>query len=245
MFVDTGDAQLSLHNSNGGGTTYLDEKLIPKKVHVVFRPTPYSDKEVDGETDVELLYMQDLPQNSIDDGEVIEKRLKIGRNGTPSLYTVVSGVGFIGETQGKYFTVPQYDTRALELYGHNPMVVSMENFDTSKPGVIKNMEQVSREYQKRLKNWFRNCDRFLIGTIKLKGNEELRVGQALNYERRPDGRIEDSIEEGRYYIRGVDHDYTFGVGFYTTADLDRGTSKSFINEMKKGAVKPRKLLAVT
>lgn len=231
-------SDVSAGNGNEILTSVPSEKRLFKmktgKAYLVFRPAPYDDEDVENNIEPKnmesLLSMQDLIQYDIDDSKIVEKKLKIGRNNIPSFYHTIPASGLITGDASRFFVQAEYDEKALRRYGYNPMEVKLDSFNIStknfKDGGV---QDICTKFQKKLKSWYRFSDKYIRGTFVIKGDAEIRIGNRLNYKR-ISGEIENEDEEGKYYIRGVTHTYSFGEKFETTLTVDRGTSKNILEK---------------
>lgn len=212
-------------------------QMLEGKSYIVFRPSPYDDDEFKNTNEnpdmingvytgmESLLMMKDLPFSIVDDSIIVEKKLQISRNNIPSFYQSVPAGGLVTVSQGKYFTPAEYDERALRRYGYRPMEVKLDAFNISSKNLKQGgMQDICTQFQKKLKSWYMNSDRYITGQMTIKGDSSIRIGTTIKYERIA-GDIENEYEEGRYYVTGVTHSYVFGQRFETSLILDRGTSK--------------------
>lgn len=212
--------------------------LKSKNAYIILRPTPFDDEYFGlSPNDLpSLLTMQDLQETKIDidDGDILSKDLKKGRNNIPSIYSVIPTSGSLIDFQGNAFIAPEYDERALRRYGFNYMQVKLDGFNTFANNFAKSgtngVDGICSKLQKKLKSWYSVSDILLSGVFVIKGNENVRIGNRLDYNSLA-GKIEEPYEEGYYYIIGVEHSYSFGGAFTTTINVDRGVSKMLIGEI--------------
>jgi len=200
-----------------------------KKAYLIFRPTPYDDNDVKGgiqPTDLgmnSLLSMQDLKTHIIDDSVIVEKTLTLSKNDIPSFYRVRPANGLLTGDAAKAFSPAEYDERALRRYGYSPMDVKLDSFDINTKNFKRGgVEDITKKIQKKLKSWYQNSDKYLTGTMMIKGNENIRIGHRASYEKL-EGEIENEYEEGKYYIKAVSQNYVYGQKYETGLSLDRGT----------------------
>jgi len=179
-----------------------------------------------------LVSMNDLIDNPltchvITDDDWIEKDLGMGRNMKPSTYYAMPSGGVVTALQGKAMIPPLYDDIALRKYGYNPMQFNLNaiNFNVPQETDQAGMVQVCQAFQNKAYMWYRNLDRFLRGSIVLKGDETIRIGHVLKYERTDFGEIEETYHEGYYYIVGVTNRWIYGQNYTTLATVERGVSK--------------------
>jgi hypothetical protein len=218
------------------------------KAYLVYRPCPYDDFNfIDNLSPKDdglpsLLSMQDLDSHDIDDDVIANKSLSLSKNGRPSLFLVYPGGSLMSASQGKAFCIPEYDYEALSKYGYNHMQVELESFSIygksfGSPGDANNILTL---FQKKLASWHKISDKILTGTFSIAGDETMRIGQKLNYNRTENGRIEEDFEEGDYYITGVNHQYVYAQNFVTTLTVDRGISikmkKDIIDSAQKNTI---------
>jgi hypothetical protein len=228
LFIDTGGTE---HYLSSNETIKLEEK----KVYLIFRPTPYDDKNVNKELKISgdkldsLLDVNDLLKKShkITDDEIISKDLDIGRNSIPSTYYAIPKGGLVLFSQAKQFCPPFYDDKILRRYGYNPMQFDLsaisfyQKDETNQAGITK----ICDMFQKKAYSWFYNNDKYMKGSFQIRGNSNIRIGQVLEYVKNDIGEIEDEYQEGYFYIRGVKDSWSFGKRYISTITVDRGISK--------------------
>lgn len=237
LYTDTGDCEVTLQTSSSKNEI---KRLKEKKIHVIFRPTPYDDSQI-GEISSDLtglIQIHDLPTHYIDDSSIVNKNLTMSRNNIYSVYIVHPMAGIIPTTQSGFLEPPEYDALALKRYGHNLLEVQLESFDPIKDGTgnVTNYSKTVKALQKKLRSWYGNSDKYLVGQFVLKGDENIRVGQKLVYgidNLDIDIPIEDPFERGYYYTVGVTQEYVYGEKFSTTVSVDRGTSLEMQKLMKE------------
>ena len=237
VFVDTGDVPFVLSNKDssyfGGPREIVDG--VRGKAYLVFRPTPFDDADIGIDNSVPTRFrMQDIPRYKINDSIISEKDLKLSRNGMPSVYSVYPAGAMVTMTQSKAFTPMTYDEKALRRYGYNPMQFALNAFNFSKmnEGGTGKTIVTCKDFQNKFKSWFRNMDKMFSGSFLIMGNEEIRIGSMLLYEKDEEGHIEDEIHEGKYYITGVHQAWKYGDKFTTRLDVDRGTSTKMLDMMR-------------
>jgi len=210
------------------------KKLLKGKAYIVLRPTPYDDDSVESNifTGMEsLLMMKDLNKYVVYDSLIVEKNLMIGRNNKPTFYSVTPSNGLITGDCAKIVANAEYDENALRRYGYNSLEAKLDAMDIgSKSYKHGGIISTCNVFQKKLRSWYQNSDRYLSGTMTIQGNEKIRVGNVLSYERES-GQIDDDYEEGKYYITGIIQNYVYGGIFESTLTLERGVSSKIL---KKG-----------
>lgn len=260
LYVDTGDCEVPLGNPKDGPTFTTNStnirsltpdldiqkpivpgkrtaKLEKGKAYVIFRPTPFDDLNFGIEPKQSLpsmLTMQDLVNNDIDDTVIVSKDLRVSKNDLPTFFAVFPAGSQTVAAQGRWFIKPAYNYKALARYGYNPMEVKLDSFNLfAKSFNPAAQEIVCDLFQQKLMSWFANADKFLVGTFLIMGDEKIRVGQRLTYNRMTGNDIEEEYEEGYYYITGVSHSYNYAGSFTTTLTVDRGVSKKIVGEAAK------------
>lgn len=228
FFVDTGDRYID---------TNIEERKYLKKdsVYVIFRPTPFDDGNFDIEGVDSKLKMENLITYSIDDSIIRQKQLNQNKNQRYGVYYVSPSNETLGFVQGKFYTPGEYDEEAIRRYGYSTLNVKLGGYEVSQHenGQI---ESLVSNFQKKLKSWFQKSDRFLNGAFIIKGNENVRIGSKLLYERDEFGNIEDDYEEGYYYIIGVNHNWMYNKEYNTTINVIRGISKRIFKKEQKNEV---------
>ena len=229
LFVETGDTSIIVNNSTIG-----EVELKRDKVYVVFRPTPFDDPNFDIEGPVSKLAINNLINYEIDDTVIKQIDLNMNRNQKFGVYYVSPSNETLGFVQGKFYTPGEYDELAIRRYGYSTMDVKLGGYEVSGESSSGNIESLVSDFQKKLRSWFERSDEFLQGTFVLKGDERLRVGNKLSYVRDESGKIQNNYEEGYYYITGLTHDWTYGKGFTSVVNVERGVSKKIFK--KTGSV---------
>jgi hypothetical protein len=216
LFVDTGGTTVSIDKDRPSVELYRDQ------VHTIYRPSPFTDDTVI-QTDIEnKLDINDLPYHEITDADIVDKDLGIGKNEMYSIYMVYPMANLVDTSSGAYFSPPEIDSVALNRYGHRPLTIPLGGWDDSQDG--GNFTEQSRKLQRLARSWYQNNDKYLTGTIKIKGREMMRVGHRLDYVSNG-GRMIDPEDEGYYYINGLDDIWKYGQNYESTAYVARGTSK--------------------
>lgn len=203
-----------------------------EKCYVVFRPSPFDDDNFTVEsTPSSRLKISDLKTYIIDDTIIADKELTISRNQRNGIYYIIPAQGLLAFCEGKYYVPGEYDEVALRRYGYSAMSVSLGGYDVSQKDNGEN-ENIVDSFQKKLKSWYENSDLFMTGAFLISGNEKIRIGNKLEYQKTEEGygTIEDEYEEGYFYITGVVHDWTYGNRFQTMVEVDRGISKKMFNK---------------
>jgi hypothetical protein len=225
MFVDTGGQNFTTIKNDSVNKSILQNN----KCHVISRPCPFDDDEIETLSQPEsFLQIHDLENFEIKDADVAQTVLTRSKNNIPSVYRVYPLSGSISVSNSGFFTPALYDENVIRRYGYNPYEIAVEGIDVNQKGIYNNYKSVSEAYQQKLKLWFRNNNKFLTGTIRTRGNENYRVGNKLTYNS-----DSDYDERGYYYINGVTHNYIYGTKFESTLDVKRGVVTDLISEYKK------------
>ena len=236
LYVDTGDTLVSLH---GDGVPFLNQELNKDQVHIIYRPTPYSDRTIiDLQADQGILNkldINDLPGHTITDYDIVDKSLGFNTKNTYSIYSIIPMANMIGETDGQMFIPPLYDPVALNKYGHKPLEIKIGGWDTNKDD---NFADQGRKLEILAKTWFQNNERYLEGHFKIKGKSEVRIGHRLDYKS-IDVVIEERDEEGYYYINAVDNEWEYGNEFVTRIGVNRGTTNILSKDFNKQVINIR------
>jgi hypothetical protein len=232
MFVDTGDAEVVI---NSDVPTF---SLKKGQSFVVFRPTPFDDPNFDIEGPASKLTMSNLINFEIDDTVIKQKQLNMNKNKKTGVYFVSPANETLGFVQGKFYTSGEYDETAIRRYGYDTMNVRLGGYEAGAESSSGNIESLVSDFQKKLKSWFERSDEYLNGAFIIKGDERVRIGNKLNYVRDECGKIEDSYEEGYYYIVGVTQDWAYGRDYKTIVNVERGISKKIFKKENASAPVP-------
>lgn len=213
-------------------------------VYVVFRPNPYKTvagkKIQDDAPDVKTV---ELPGDDIISMNVERSDADVAN------YYWVHGARFDLNTEvfrkqltttgndKKTVLLDDYENSSSKLYGIRAMFVdTMMGGDEvqSFTGGLKETEQKKRDTS--VANWVNDRRRILVeqnkdnvvlerGTLRIRGNEEMRVGRFVKVKR--------GDFSAEYYITRVSHDYVPFQGFFTTLQVERGMG--FVERAKRGA----------
>jgi hypothetical protein len=206
---------------------------LPERAYLVLRPTPYDDANLGIEPTegiFSLLSMQDLNGYKVDDSQILEKSLTMGRNNKPTFYSVYPANQLLAGQSGVVYTTPIYDKTALRKYGYNPLEVQLSAFNINASAIRtskddKGMVDLCKLFQRKLFSWYQHSDKLLNGSFRIGGRPEIRIGNRLEYGRTSSGEIENEYEEGYYYTTRVQHDYIYAQNFITTVGVERGRAQ--------------------
>jgi hypothetical protein len=235
FFVDTGDSFVNLNKDING-------VMKRNKVYVIYRPTPFDDSNFEIKGPDSKLGMSNLFTYEIDDSIIQQKQININRDTKFGAFYCSPQNNLIGFSADKAYAPATYDEVSIRRYGYSIMNVKLGGFETSQKdsGAI---ESLVTSFQEKLKSWFERSDEFLNGSFVIKGNENIRIGNKLNYVRDEFGNIEDDYEEGYYYINGVTDDWAYGRNYFSILEVERGISKKIFkrenqNEISKNNNSP-------
>ena len=217
-----------------------EKVFIPSgQAHLIMRPSPFDDTRLpDGIYGHSLLRVQDIfgvlekakePWQQeffvIEEADVQNKSLGFSSQMQYSSYSVNFSAKFLGMPGNWNLAPPEYDTNAIAVYGHKPLVAPIETIDYTKMGNETDPLQPSYVswLQKKLKSWFGMNDRLMRGSMTIKGNPFVRVGKFAAYKAE-----EEPFERRTFYVEGYTQTYNYGKSFTTSLQLTRGTPTSKI-----------------
>jgi hypothetical protein len=213
-----------------GSDEYVD--LERGKAYLVHRPVPFDDGNL-GIEGLSYLRVKDIINRHelersvirqefvvINDEDVAEKSLGLSSDQVYTVYRVSFGANSIIDPSKLELAPPEYDEGAIALYGYKPLKAQMEGIDFAAldanqvfagPGYVSWL-------QKKLRSWYQWADKFMSGSLVLRGNPYIKPGKFLVFATE-----EDRFERRYFYIDTVGQDYTYGDGYQTTVSLARGT----------------------
>ncbi|MDQ0719813.1 LysM repeat protein [Paenibacillus sp. W4I10] len=109
---------------------------------------------------------------------------------------------------------PVMNKSAVERYGLSPLEIEIEGLaiDPSKPEDTTKLEQMSKAYTLKLKEWFENNHKFLNGSMTVRGKGSYKIGQKLQ--------APGIMKE--FYVESVTQTFNVFDGWTTTLQLTRG-----------------------
>lgn len=186
------------------------------KLFLRFRPTPF-DKDSWNNL---LTWLDGSPYHIVPDADVVSKNLIRSPNESYSIFHVSSVVSawYGNDTVSEYGMFPPlidpvlYKTLGLRLLSTRTSLLPL----TLDGDEEKDTLSVHRKYRNRLYLWYRDNHRFERGSIRIKGNDRIRVGERLL--------LGEGSRTREFYIEEVSHHWMQGRPFTTTLNLTRGAS---------------------
>ena len=194
-------------------TDSRDGKLILR-----FRPTPF-DK---GSWNDLNTWLDGISYHIVPDSDVVSKNLIRSPNESYSIFHVSSVVSawYGNDAVSEYGMFPPiidpilYETLGLRLLSTRTSLLPL-TFDGD---VGKDIASIHKKYRNRLYLWYKDNHRFESGTITIKGNDKIRIGERLVLGNRSRTRT--------FYIEEVSHHWIYGRRFTTTLNLTRGANET-------------------
>jgi hypothetical protein len=152
--------------------------------------------------------------------EVTSSRVSVVDNGIYRLIAMSSEAGNPLRLQVQNHEAAFFGIRrvAVDVMLNNPALVTTDADKKEASGTsLKNAEQWIQDRRERLFLLNKDASVFETGSLRLKGNENLRAGMRLEVAH-SGGMIVS------YYVPAITHEFIPGQGFFTTAQVERGNS---------------------
>jgi len=209
LWTTTGEREISMSDEEGPVT------LKGRKEHVIFRPTPFDDREAlatadvpdpsdailaGGEKFIELHSVESNIMHIIGDNHVMGINLETSDDFAFSYYTMsLSGYGSMNASATGILVNPIIDKRQLRLVGKKVFTSYIDSVDMSDAvvgtGKYDNMIEAWKNLQFKSYLWFRNNSDFSKGSVSIPWLPLIYEGEHITIEM--DRNKEDS---GTYYI---------------------------------------------
>ena len=222
--------------------TYIQEPLNELwteskdgKLYLRCRPTPFSHGLKDPEKSESALgetrfaswhdiknWIDDEPFHVINPSDLKDEQLARAHGNAYSVFTVTSSDKFTG-ADSEYATFhPLVDSELVAEIGTRPLQVSLNYIPIVGDGETTDgsLERY-QYYRNKLYLWNRDNHRMESGTMVIKGNPSIRVGDKVF---RPD-------LESQFYVQGVTNNWAYGKPFTTLITVDRGLTNTDRNDL--------------
>lgn len=211
------------------------------KLFLRSRPTPFSHGKYDPEKaesalgeprtiswhDTRNWIDDEEPYHEISLSDLREEQISRLHGGAYSVFAVLSSDKFTG-ADAEYATFhPLVDSKLVEEIGTRDMQISLNYIPLVGDGETTDgsIERYTH-YRNKLYLWNRDNHRMQSGTMTVKGNPNIRVGDRVY---RPDLDTE-------FYVQAVSNSWAFGQPFTTQMTVDRGLSREHRDDMYKAGM---------
>jgi hypothetical protein len=174
---------------------------------VVYRNTPF-DKTL----------WKKLRMHEVDDVDIISENLSFSDRENYNLFWAGTTLTMFSDFDLKRANPPLMNIENAKRYGLKPLEVSIEGMELLKEeesSQTVTLQEVSKKYSQKLKDWFENNSEYLSGTMELRGKGSIKVGQKL---------LKKSTNE-KFYIEGVTQNFQVFGSWNTTTTVTRGQQK--------------------
>jgi hypothetical protein len=158
----------------------------------------------------EQLYTHDLPSE-----DVLEEDLSYSDDEHYNLFWAGTTINPLG-IDLKRVAPPLMNENAVKRYGISPLEVQIEGLamDASDPEHPTLLEDLSKKYTQKLKDWFENNHLYYNGSMTVRGKGNYKIGQRL---------LRKGINR-EFYIEGVTQSFNVFDRWETTLQLTRGVA---------------------
>lgn len=140
-----------------------------------------------------------------------------------------SSLNALGDINIKSVSPPIMNEADTKRYGLSPLEVEFEGLAIDRTNPSKHkvaLENLSNKYSKILKAWYENNHKYYSGSLYLRGNPHIRIGERIEYA--PKG-----LE---MYVEGVNQDFNVFTEWATTLTVTRGILKANKNKELKDTI---------
>jgi len=250
LYVIQGNRQISAgtayNNSSFIGTSNIDEngnperikiELVPlevraeinksflnnEKMYLVLRQAPFDDFRYMDRTEIGNFpgeEFKNLIEFQIEEKDVVD--LNVGRSSSTqySYFSVYLQSQLVGQDISKILFPPIYNFGALQKVGYKPLQMQLSSVELA---TGDNVATTVKYFQQKARQWYSYNDFYLNGTVTIKGNEKLIIGERIKI-------IQNEIEGTSLeaYINEYEHSWSVGKGFESKVTISRGLYKEFL-----------------
>jgi hypothetical protein len=159
-----------------------------------------------------------LRMHEVDDVDIISENLSFSDRENYNLFWAGTTLTMFSDFDLKRANPPLMNIENAKRYGLKPLEVSIEGMELLKEeesSQTVTLQEVSKKYSQKLKDWFENNSEYLSGTMELRGKGSIKVGQKL---------LKKSTNE-EFYIEGVTQNFQVFGSWNTTTTVTRGQQK--------------------
>lgn len=188
-----------------------------------------------------LLYLRNTPfeyedwnnlyTHDIDYGEITNEDLGRSDHENYNVFMVTNSLAIPSANNLKLLVHPVIEEDNAKRYGMSPLEVQIEGVSIEEEDLNAGIE-ASKALSQKLYDWYHLNKDYKTGTISIKGNAFIKVGQRIiirHCEYDSDtGKFDDLV----FYIEGVSQSFTVLEGWQTTVTITRGQRSTTVKPKK-------------
>lgn len=208
---------------NNEETLETGKSILPnEKMYLVLRKAPFDDFRYMDRSEMDEFIgteFKNLIEFQVDEKDVLNMNLERNNTTAYSYFSIHLQGQLANQEISKILYPPVYNFGNLQKVGYNPLDIQFSSIDV----IDSNVKRIINSFQKKARQWYAYNDFYLQGSVAMKGNEKLVIGERLTI-------VNNQIKETELeaYITGYSHSWDIGNGFETDVTVSRGLYKEFL-----------------
>lgn len=171
------------------------------KIVVFFRPTPFDRDDWDN-----------LTTFRITDLEIIQEDLERSDNENYNVFLAKPAINLFGDVPYDTMVKPIFNEENIKKFGISYLDPQVVGIFSETGNITDSIINIGQKLTKKLADWYKNNVNYESGTMRLKGNGNLKIGTRLH------NKDTDMV----YYVEGVTQQFNMFGKWVTTVRVTRG-----------------------